>query len=101
VVACLGRVICFISLPTDMTICLIHSLAVMIFSPGKHGAVQHCESRREGQALRASYVAEDVFHGFIAATRRSFMPGPRDCTPYGAPVHSLAASAQESRPDQQ
>jgi hypothetical protein len=60
VVACLVQVIYSISLPTDVTDYIIHSLAVIIFSPGKHGAVQRCESQKEGRAFRGSFVAEDL-----------------------------------------
>jgi hypothetical protein len=37
----------------------------------------HCGSRRkEGQALRGSFVAEDAFHGFIAVAPLKIHSGP-------------------------
>jgi hypothetical protein len=49
--------------------------------------------RKEKQALRGSFVAENVFHGFIAVARRSFMPGPCNQARNGAASRGLVARA--------
>ena len=49
--------------------------------------------RKEGQALRGSYVAEDVFHGFIAVAPVKIHFGPLQPRPEWAGWCSLAAQA--------
>jgi len=82
VVACLGRIIYFISLPTDMTDCIIHSLTLRIFLAGiaRRGPTSLRKPKRRA-GIVSSVVAEDVFHGFIAAAPLKSHAGPSRLRP--------------------